>query len=93
MILTVFDTVLAAAMIWLGWWSLTDRDLFRGVVKFVALGLLVAVSWVRLNALDVALAEAAIGSGLTGALILSAAVRMRRREHEQMRSTRKEVAE
>jgi uncharacterized MnhB-related membrane protein len=53
---------------------------FRAVISFIALGLLIAVAWVRLRAPDVALAEAAVGSGLTGALVLSALVRMRRRE-------------
>lgn len=60
--------------------TVLDRDLFRAVVQFIALGLLVAVAWVRLQAPDVALAEAAVGSGLTGALVLSAFARMRQRE-------------
>ena len=80
MILQVFDGVLLLVVLVLAWRSLNDRDLFRAVIKFIALGLLIAVAWVRLHAPDVALAEAAVGSGLTGALILSALVRMRRRE-------------
>lgn len=82
----VFDVVMALAMVWLAWRSLADRDLFRSVITFIALGLLIAVAWVRLRAPDVALAEAAIGSGLTGALILSALARMRRRETAQNKS-------
>ncbi len=39
-----------------------------------------AVAWVRLSAPDIALAEAAIGSGLTGALLLDAAAQMTGRE-------------
>ena len=80
MILQIFDWVLLLVILVLAWRSLNDRDLFRAVIKFIALGLLLAVAWVRLRAPDVALAEAAVGSGLTGALILSALVRMRRRE-------------
>lgn len=76
----VFDAVLVLTILWLAWGSLADRDLFRAVLKFVALGLLLAVAWVRLRAPDVALAEAAVGSALTGALILSALARMKRRE-------------
>ena len=41
------------------------RDIRRGV-GFVAYGLLLALVWVRLRAVDVALTEAAIGSGVTG---------------------------
>lgn len=78
-----FDLVMVLAMVWLAWRALADRDLFRSVITFIALGLLIAVAWVRLRAPDIALAEAAIGSGLTGALILSALARMRRRDLEQ----------
>jgi uncharacterized MnhB-related membrane protein len=35
-----------------------------------------AMAWVRLQAVDIALAEAAIGAGITGALFLSAFNRM-----------------
>lgn len=80
MILRVFDWLLLLVLVVLAWRALNDRDLFRAVIKFIAFGLLIAVAWVRLRAPDVALAEAAVGSGLTGALILSALVRMRRRE-------------
>jgi len=79
-ILQIFDGLLLLVIVVLAWRSLNDRDVFRAVISFIALGLLIAVAWVRLRAPDVALAEAAVGSGLTGALILSALVRMRRRE-------------
>jgi len=78
--LQIFDGLLLLIILVLAWRSLNDRDVFRAVISLIALGLLIAVAWVRLRAPDVALAEAAVGSGLTGALILSALVRMRRRE-------------
>ncbi len=83
--LYLFDLVLLVVIVLLAWRSLNDADLFRGTVSFIALGLLIAVAWVRLRAPDVALAEAAVGSGLTGALILSALVRMRRRGRDAPR--------
>ena len=49
---------------------------------FIAFGLLLALAWVRLEAPDVALAEAAIGAGLTGALLLSALSRLNSIEHQ-----------
>jgi len=55
------------------------RDLLAGIVLFIVYGLLAAVAWVRLDAIDVALAEAAIGAGLTGILLVGAAARLRRR--------------
>lgn len=79
----LFDGAMVAMLVWLAWRTLADRDLFRATLTFIALGLLIALVWLRLHAPDVALAEAAISSGLTGALILSAVARMRRRELAQ----------
>lgn len=60
--------------------TLVSRDLFRAVVMFIAFGVLVALAWVRLEAPDLALAEAAIGAGLTGALLLDAVGHLNRRK-------------
>ena len=57
-------------------WTLAVRDTFTSVIGFVAYGLLLALIWVRLAAPDVALTEAAMGSGLTGLLLLGAAARL-----------------
>ena len=38
----------------------------------MSLGLAVTIAWIRLNAIDVAIAEVTIGAGLTGALLLGA---------------------
>jgi uncharacterized MnhB-related membrane protein len=68
----VFDGLLLLTLAWVAWQALADREgeLFRSVVLFIAFGLLLAVAWVRLKAPDIALAEAAIGAGVTGALLL-----------------------
>ncbi|MGE5306863.1 MAG: Na(+)/H(+) antiporter subunit B [Alphaproteobacteria bacterium] len=89
-LIKLFDGAMVAIMLWLAWRTLADRDLFRATITFIALGLLIALTWVRLRAPDVALAEAAISSGLTGALILSALARMRRREIAQRAAAPKE---
>ncbi|NMT62074.1 Na(+)/H(+) antiporter subunit B [Marinobacter orientalis] len=70
--------VTAAAALW-------SAELFRAVVVFIAFGVLMAVAWVRLRAPDIALAEAAIGAGLTGVLLLDAVSHLggkRRRAHK-----------
>ncbi len=72
-----FDLVLGVGLFCLAWLSLSCADLFRAVVLFIAFGLLLALAWVRLAAPDVALAEAAIGAGLTGALLMAALARLR----------------
>ncbi len=66
----VFDVLLAVALLWSALRALTASDLFRAVVLFIVFGLLMALAWVRLDAPDIALAEAAIGAGLAGALLL-----------------------
>ena len=65
-----FDVLLAVALLWSALRALTASDLFRAVVLFIVFGLLMALAWVRLDAPDIALAEAAIGAGLAGALLL-----------------------
>ncbi len=67
----ILDGVLAVTLVWLGWRVLSITDLFKAVVLFIAFGLLMALTWVRLEAADIGLAEAAIGAGLTGALFLT----------------------
>lgn len=71
-----FDGLLGITLIWLAWQTLASADLFKAIVLFIAFGLLMALAWVRLNAPDIALAEAAIGAGLTGALLLVALARL-----------------
>lgn len=69
----VFDVLLGALILWLAWNALASRSLFRAIVMYVAFGLSMGLAWVRLDAPDVALAEIAVGAGLTGALFLVAA--------------------
>jgi uncharacterized MnhB-related membrane protein len=68
----LFDLLLATLIVWLGWRTLTSKSLFRAIVIFVTFGLSMGMAWVRMDAPDVALAEIAVGAGLTGALILAA---------------------
>lgn len=72
----LFDVLLLATLLWLSWRVLASTDLFKAVVLFIAFGLLLALAWARLGAPDVALAEAAIGAGITGALLLVALGRL-----------------
>ena len=74
---TIFDIGLAVLVLGVAAWTILVRDTFAAVVSFVVYGLLVALVWVRLSAVDVALTEAAIGSGVTGMLLLGAAARLR----------------
>ena len=75
-----FDIGLALLVLGVAAWTIAARDTFAAVVGFVAYGLLLALVWVRLAAPDVALTEAALGSGLTGRLLVGASTRSRRGE-------------
>lgn len=70
--------VLALILLGLAARAVFARDAFSAVVAFVVFGLLVAIAWVALGAVDVALTEAAIGGGVTGALLIGAARAERR---------------
>jgi uncharacterized MnhB-related membrane protein len=73
-----FDSVLTATLLWVASRALASEDLLTAVALFVAFGLLMTLVWVRLAAPDIALAEAGIGIGITGALLLAGLARLRR---------------
>lgn len=75
-----FDVVLIALVLGLATWTIVAREAFSAVLGFVAYGLLLGLVWVRLHAVDVAMAEAAVGGGLTGVLLVGAAMRLRARD-------------
>lgn len=74
------DVLIAVLLVGMGAAVLLVRDLVFAVMMFIAWGLLLALAWVRLSAPDVALAEAALGAGLTGALLLGALRSLKGRE-------------
>lgn len=71
---------LVALLLALAVWTLVARDTFAAVAGFVPYGLLLTLAWLLLRAIDVAMTEAAIGAGLTGALLIGAAARLRSSE-------------
>jgi multisubunit Na+/H+ antiporter MnhB subunit len=73
----VLNAGLAVLIVALAIWAVFARDAFAAVVGFIAYGLLLTLVWVQLHGVDVALTEAAIGGGLTGALLIGAASRLR----------------
>ena len=72
----IIDGLLTSSLLWIAWRAIAAPDLFKAIVLFIAFGLIMVLVWVRLNAPDVALAEAAIGTGLTGALMLATLKRL-----------------
>jgi len=72
LLLGLLDALVAGTLVWVAWRAVTVPVLFTGVVFFIVFGLVLALAWVRLAAPDVAIAEVAIGAGITGALLLDA---------------------
>lgn len=79
----LLDALLVLALLSTASAALLSRDLFRAVVLFIAFGLLLSLCWVRLEAPDLALAEVAIGAGLTGVLLLDAVSHFRERREKE----------
>ena len=75
--LAALDVCVVVALLGLAGWALLARTALAAVVSFVAYGLALSLAWVRLGSIDVALTEAAIGSGVTGLLLLRATSRLR----------------
>ena len=68
----LFDGSMVLLLWALAWLACATRDVRQSITLFIAFGLLLALVWARLNAPDLALAEAAIGAGISGALLLAA---------------------
>jgi energy-converting hydrogenase B subunit D len=70
------DVVIVLLALGLALRLLATPRLGEAVVLFIAFGLVLALAWVRMNAPDLALAEAALGAGVTGALFVNALRRL-----------------
>jgi len=76
------DFIIAISLISLAGSVLFAKNIFNAIIMFIIFGLLMAIAWVRLNAPDIALAEAALGAGITGALLLESLRKIRITEPE-----------
>ena len=56
------------------------RDLLSAVILFASFGLIMAVIWQQLSAPDVAMVEAALGTGVSTLLLVAAISKTRRIE-------------
>ncbi|WP_018981344.1 Na(+)/H(+) antiporter subunit B [Salinimonas chungwhensis] len=72
MIVLVTDILLTLFALVCAIGATNESKPFTSVVFYITFGLVVALCWVRLNAPDIALAEAAIGAGLSGIVFMKA---------------------
>lgn len=68
----MLDVSVVVLLLTLAAGALYSRTLYGSLTLFFAFGMVMALAWARLNAPDLALAEAAIGAGLSGALLFNA---------------------
>jgi multisubunit Na+/H+ antiporter MnhB subunit len=87
-VLQALDLGLAFLVFAVAAWTIFARGAFAATVGYVVYGLLLSLVWIRLFAVDVALTEGAIGSGVTGILLIRAAARLRGAETEDEKSLR-----
>lgn len=73
----IIDLIIAGIIVLTATLSLFSPRVLNSIVFFIAFGLVISLAWVRLNAPDIAIAEAAIGAGVTGALFLVTWLRIR----------------
>jgi len=81
MILETIHIVLLLGMMASSFMALRSRDLLVSVVYLAAMSLLLSVEFYLLQAPDVAIAEAAVGAGLTTAIFIMAIRKTERYEH------------
>ena len=68
----LIDILLLFLLLWLSFRIVFTEDLFSVVISFIVFGMIFSLVWIRLGAFDLALAELALGAGITGALLLDA---------------------
>lgn len=71
------DAFIVLLLLVLATWSVLARSTFAAVAGFAVFGLALTLAWARLQGVDIAMTEAAIGGGLTGVLLIGAAMRLR----------------
>lgn len=76
----IVDILLGIALVSCALRIIFIKDIFNAILLFIAFGVILALIWARLGAFDIALAEAAIGSGISGALFLDALARLRSKD-------------
>jgi multisubunit Na+/H+ antiporter MnhB subunit len=74
----VFDVMLCLLVLATALFIVGVEEKRTAIAGIIALGFLLSLAWLRLESVDVALTEAAIGGGATGILLLRANARMDR---------------
>jgi|BarGraNGADG00312_1021997.scaffolds.fasta_scaffold01222_6 energy-converting hydrogenase B subunit D len=74
------NTILIVLLVTTAILATLSRDLLAGVIIFSVYGLIMSLMWLRLQAPDLALAEAAMGAGVTTVFFLVTVFKTRGRD-------------
>lgn len=77
----IVDFLLVFALLYIALKIVITRNLFEAVIYFIVFGLILSLVWAKLGAVDLALAEVALGSGITGALLLDSYAFIKSKAH------------
>ena len=83
MIFEFLQAVLLLGIVSAGFLAVKSEDLLKSVIFLAAMSLLLTAQFYLLQAPDVAIAEAAIGAGLSTAIFVMAIKKTKRREDEK----------
>jgi energy-converting hydrogenase B subunit D len=87
MIIETIHVILLAGIVGTAFMALKSRDLLASVIYLAAMSLVLSVEFYMLQAPDVAIAEAAVGAGLTTAIFVIAINRTERYENVQSKGS------
>ncbi|MCC5796826.1 MAG: DUF4040 domain-containing protein [Methylophaga sp.] len=79
----ILDLILCLVLLSLAVAVVEVKRLYDSIILFIAFGLILSITWARLGAPDLALAEAAIGAGITGVLLMAAYANLAPKKHLQ----------
>lgn len=80
----ILDLLIISSCLYFTTKALFGKHLLHSIIYFMYFGIVSSFVWLRLNAPDVALAEIAIGTALTGALFFSVAQHMPQNNPEKL---------
>lgn len=72
-------------------YAVYEKDLLSSIIILSAFSLIMTIVWTRLNAVDVAFTEAAVGAGVSTIIFLAALSRTKRKEDVTTERTKKNV--
>lgn len=85
----MIDLMLLILLVIFSTYAVYQRDLLSSIIILSAFSLIMTIVWTRLNAVDVAFTEAAVGAGVSTIIFIAALSRTKREEKKELSKTKK----